>query len=781
MKRKIFTTDLRRLLCALILVPACSFTLRAADITISSSASSNVTNDGGTIKPDGNGDAVLKIDELVEQLKLGNVTVAATDGGKIIIGEDITMAGTGTLTFASKLDGGGHDLSVTASRTVFNYDVDNFGDITVTGQAEIGQSIKLGGTYDAAPTVTSLTVTGLTTVRSGSSINVETFTLADVKGTASFDFIIASMPFHVSNTKPSTIGSVSDVGNFYKRGEGVLTVPSGSTLSPRSVLYVNDGVLNLDNGDITLPGKGGVNIASGAVLSGTGDLSFSGTLNVSGTISPGSGDDSDGKGDEGTLSITGNIAFLQGATVNADSGDKIEVTGNVTFDADNPAAININLLDNQSGVDLSDILTVSGSIDVTGTLKLNKDDALISKTAITLKDGATLDLSEDDAGEYAIASLVAEGAATLDFGNANTLRVRGAVSFAGDVQLDITLGPGETVDAITAGDVLAASRTTFTTGGNYTTEIVSGKILRISNLDNTATYGETLADVSLPAGWTWDDPDTTHVGDVGTHTFTASRAGIPAVSNKPITITVEPATMDFPPVPNAVGIYQHDSLKHIPLPADYEWADPDYWVETCGRHSLKVIYTHPSNNYKPAEGRIDISIPCFSSEPSIVRRVILPKVPGATTSPPAGAYFVESDSAFVFTLTPLTPSIQTLSQPPLTIETGRVPLPGNQDFTVTPNADGSYTVRIPNIVNDIRIEVSYTTANETVPTVDVRAAGRTLYVAATTAGKAHIYNVAGQLVKTLPYLAGETVTAQLSRGIYIVAAEGKAYRIIISE
>lgn len=40
----------------------------------------------------------------------------------------------------------------------------------------------------------------------------------------------------------------------------------------------------------------------------------------------------------------------------------------------------------------------------------------------------------------------------------------------------------------------------------------------------TATYGDTLADMQLPQGWTWDDASTTSVGDAGTRTFSATYA-----------------------------------------------------------------------------------------------------------------------------------------------------------------------------------------------------------------------------------------------------------------
>ena len=38
----------------------------------------------------------------------------------------------------------------------------------------------------------------------------------------------------------------------------------------------------------------------------------------------------------------------------------------------------------------------------------------------------------------------------------------------------------------------------------------------------TATYGQTLADVTLPSGWTWDDESATSVGDIGENAFSAT-------------------------------------------------------------------------------------------------------------------------------------------------------------------------------------------------------------------------------------------------------------------
>ena len=56
----------------------------------------------------------------------------------------------------------------------------------------------------------------------------------------------------------------------------------------------------------------------------------------------------------------------------------------------------------------------------------------------------------------------------------------------------------------------------------------------------TATYGQTLADVALPEGWSWAD-STQSVGNVGDHTFKANFAGndnYNATSNVDVTVTV---------------------------------------------------------------------------------------------------------------------------------------------------------------------------------------------------------------------------------------------------
>jgi hypothetical protein len=60
----------------------------------------------------------------------------------------------------------------------------------------------------------------------------------------------------------------------------------------------------------------------------------------------------------------------------------------------------------------------------------------------------------------------------------------------------------------------------------------------------------------------------------------------------------------------------------------------------------------------------------------------------------------------------------------------------------------------------------------------VWSSGGQLYIAAASAGRAQVYTVAGQLMATVALAAGETVATPLPPGVYIVAAEGKTWKVI---
>jgi hypothetical protein len=74
----------------------------------------------------------------------------------------------------------------------------------------------------------------------------------------------------------------------------------------------------------------------------------------------------------------------------------------------------------------------------------------------------------------------------------------------------------------------------------------------------TAFYGDTLADVTLPAHFTWAAPTTTSVGEPGNRsfqvTYTPEEVCYNTVTGITVTVTVSKATPSITAVPSASAI-----------------------------------------------------------------------------------------------------------------------------------------------------------------------------------------------------------------------------------
>jgi hypothetical protein len=171
-------------------------------------------------------------------------------------------------------------------------------------------------------------------------------------------------------------------------------------------------------------------------------------------------------------------------------------------------------------------------------------------------------------------------------------------------------------------------------------------------------------------------------------------------------------------------------------------------------------------------GTVTIPEPVYP--PPTLREVILPSLPGLTTDPPAGSYYLPGGSDFVFTLTPAA------AQAALTpvVKTGRTNDAGD-GIEITPNADGTYTVRIRQVRQPLTVIIDFTTATATVDGNRVWSHAGTLHITATTATEARIYSVSGGLAKSIPVAAGETVSAPLPAGFYVVVLGGKPYKVFV--
>jgi uncharacterized repeat protein (TIGR02543 family) len=264
------------------------------------------------------------------------------------------------------------------------------------------------------------------------------------------------------------------------------------------------------------------------------------------------------------------------------------------------------------------------------------------------------------------------------------------------------------------------------------------------------------------------------------------------------TLVLPPETLEIcgqplPPVEGA-GTKDDPFTAAVTLPIDTEKLTPAD-IYTGDDADAVTIYTGP--DYTQSVSRIDLypgetvtvyiavkvgntmfyyAVDITRSEeliPVILRSVTLPYVDGVVTNPPAGLHQVFSGRDFVFTITPT----DARSNTPPVVRTGRADTPDG--VRITPNADGTYTVRIRVVRIDITLNIDLLTATESIDVAKVWSYGHTLYIYATTAGTARIYSLTGQLVKTVPYTADNTAQTTLPRGLYIVVTNGQTDKIIM--
>jgi parallel beta-helix repeat protein len=225
------------------------------------------------------------------------------------------------------------------------------------------------------------------------------------------------------------------------------------------------------------------------------------------------------------------------------------------------------------------------------------------------------------------------------------------------------------------------------------------------------------------------------------------------------------------------------TVKGVPIVYTFTPSDAatlvDYLLIPLGGEIYLTATTTDPNYVLDELHVIRVSSP---SQPPIMRQVLLPKVPGVVTDPPDGQHYAISGTDYTFVLSPA--EGREFEGTPVV----RVSRPNNPDIivleaTVTPNGDGTYTVTIPGVIQniDVIIEAPVTPATGTAAISGNRvwSAGGRLYIQAVAPGEALVYAQSGALVKAIPYAAGETVT-ELPAGIYIIRANGKAQKVVVN-
>ncbi|MDR1331865.1 MAG: YDG domain-containing protein [Tannerella sp.] len=166
--------------------------------------------------------------------------------------------------------------------------------------------------------------------------------------------------------------------------------------------------------------------------------------------------------------------------------------------------------------------------------------------------------------------------------------------------------------------------------------------------------------------------------------------------------------------------------------------------------------------------------PTPPAPPVIYRTVTLPSFTGATTRPAPGQYMLISGNGFEFVLYPsaayagYTPSVTA----------------GNAGAVCTPNGDGSYTVRIPAVRQDLTVGVTFTDPGAGTDVVErggIWSSGNRVYVSSPRGGRATVYSLAGTVVKVFDAAAGVTVSQTLPAGVWIVVFDGQRRKAVVGE
>lgn len=162
--------------------------------------------------------------------------------------------------------------------------------------------------------------------------------------------------------------------------------------------------------------------------------------------------------------------------------------------------------------------------------------------------------------------------------------------------------------------------------------------------------------------------------------------------------------------------------------------------------------------------------------PVVLRPVHIPHISNAIISKNSGTHYIESTKDFEFTIQP---TGENAGKMPV-ISTNRTTVPDSEGVKIIDNGDGSFSVIILRVQQEIYINIDFTTSNESInEDNNIYTNENQLYITSFSSGNAMIYNATGKMVKTITIAAGETKTTSLPAGFYVVIINEKAYKIII--
>ena len=217
-------------------------------------------------------------------------------------------------------------------------------------------------------------------------------------------------------------------------------------------------------------------------------------------------------------------------------------------------------------------------------------DITLSKTSLSLK-----------AGESAVLT------ASIDGKPIDAPAAGSSLTFTSSNPKVASVAADGTVTAISAGtaDISCSLSGDSKAGGTASCTVTVSKTDPAYTLPalNAVTYApnQTLANIKLPSGWTWDNPSIVPtVSNQGyPATFTPSDTGKYNTVKKNLSLTVNKGVPIYT-VPSGLKASVGNTLSSIKLPAGFAWEKPDTVLEKEGTVSYHASYNPDPANYQTA-------------------------------------------------------------------------------------------------------------------------------------------------------------------------------------
>ena len=120
---------------------------------------------------------------------------------------------------------------------------------------------------------------------------------------------------------------------------------------------------------------------------------------------------------------------------------------------------------------------------------------------------------------------------------------------------------------------------------------------------NAVTYAptQTLQDISLPEGWTWDNPSIVPTVENAGYpaTYTPSNSNKYEVVKTTLSLTVKKGTPEYQ-IPTGLTTVEGNTLACLKLPAGFSWVDPSTVLQKSGEYP--ATYNPDEANYETVTG-----------------------------------------------------------------------------------------------------------------------------------------------------------------------------------